>query len=68
MEQMIATTGYLFFLYGAYLIASNYPADPVLKGAVLVAGGIGLIIIGYLLARRHMRSTRRTENQSWEFQ
>ena len=55
MEQMIITTGYLFFLYGTYLFASNYPADPTIKGVVLMACGIFMFVMGVILARRRAR-------------
>jgi len=66
MDQLLATTGYLFFLYGVYLIASNYPADPVTKGAVLMGTGIVLLGIGYAIAKRRYR--KGDKKVGWEFQ
>ncbi len=65
MDQLLATTGYLFFLYGAYLVASNYPADPVKKGTVLIGLGILTMGIGYILARR--RYGKKEKKTGWEF-
>ena len=66
MDQLLATTGYLFFLYGAYLVASNYPADPVTKGAILIGLGFLLIGVGYLIARR--KYGKKEKKTGWEFQ
>lgn len=66
MEQILTTTGYLFFLYGAYLFASNYPADPLVKGGILMALGVLLIGIGYLIYRRRIRQMGK-ERTGWEF-
>ena len=67
MEQIIITTGYLFFLYGAYLFASNFPTDPLVKGVTLMVAGILMIVLGVLLARRRLRPPKHKE-RGWEFQ
>jgi len=61
VEQMIITTGYLFFLYGAYLFASNYPVDPIIKGVVLMVCGILMVVTGILLVRRRVRRVNSDE-------
>ncbi len=66
MDRILATTGYLFFLYGAYLITSNYPADPVTKGAILIGLGFLLIGVGYLIVRR--KYGKKGIRAGWEFQ
>ena len=58
---MIITTGYLFFLYGAYLFASNYPADPIIKGTTLMVCGILMVVTGILLVRRRVRRVNSDE-------
>ncbi len=52
MEGLLVVAGFIAVLYGSYLVVSDVPLPPAVKGAILIALGFILIAVAYLRMRR----------------